>query len=253
MFTIGRESIHYVQVKQAMSLLPGVFSRMSTRTVLFTNVPTEYLTLAKIRESFPDVKHVWIAMDTKDLDDQVDDRDKTVMKLEAAEVKLCKNANKNRLKAIKKDSKAANENPNAWLDDKKRPTHKLKPLIGKKVDTINWSRKHLAEQIPEVFKQQASHMEGNGKRNSAVFVEFNSIQAAEAVYHQSQNKLPKKFKPRAIGSQPDDIIWKNLNIGEAQRKIRTFIAVCSSQISFFPSTPFNQVHWSLVSNPEQSR
>lgn len=224
MFTIGRESIHYVQVKQAFSLLPGVASRMSTRTVLFTNVPTEYLTLAKIRETLPNVKHIWIAMDTKDLDDIVDDRDKTAMRLEKAEVTLCKNANANRLSALKKDPKRSNENASAWLDDKKRPTHKLKFLIGKKVDTINWSRSHLAEVVPEVTRQQASHIEGNGKRNSAVFVEFHSVQAAEAAY-QSQSKLPKKFKPRTIGTQPQEIIWKNLNIGEAQRKIRTIIAV----------------------------
>ena len=241
MFVVGRESIHYVQVKQAFRLLPGIASRISARTVLFTNVPQEYLTLAKIRETLPSVKHIWIAMDTKELEEAVEDRDKTALKLEGAEVALSRNANKNRLKALKKDPKAADQNPSVWLDDKKRPTHRLKFLIGKKVDTINWSRSHLAELIPLVNKEQTSHIEGNGKRNSAVFVEFNSVQAAESAFHGTHTKLPKNFKPRAAGTRPQEIIWKNLNMGESQRKIRTIIAIsiiCWMIIFWVPITAF---------------
>ena len=241
MLVIGRESIHYVQVKQAYTLLPGLASRISSRTVLFTNVPQEYLTLAKIRETLPSVKHIWIAMDTKKLEEDVEDRDKTALKLEGAEVALSKNANNNRLKALKKDPKASNQNPSVWLDDKKRPTHRLKFLIGKKVDTINWSRAHLGELIPKVQNEQADLIEGNGKRNSAVFVEFNSVQAAESAFHGTHTKLPKGFKPRTAGTRPQEIIWKNLNMGESQRKIRTIVAIaiiCWMIIFWGPITAF---------------
>ena len=241
MFVVGRESIHYVQVKQAFSLLPGTASRISARTVLFTNVPQEYLTLAKIRETIPSVKHIWIAMDTKELEEAVEDRQKTALKLEGAEVALSRNANKNRLKALKKDPKAADQNASTWLDDKKRPTHRLKFLIGKKVDTINWSRSHLAELNPKIDKDQVSHIEGNGKRNSAVFVEFNSVQAAQSAFHGTHTKLPKKFTPRATGTRPQEIIWKNLNMGESQRKIRTMIAIsiiCWMILFWVPITAF---------------
>ena len=241
MFVIGRESIHFVQVKQAYTLLPGLASRISSRTVLFTNVPQDYLTLAKIRETLPSVKHIWIGMDTEKLEEDVEDRDKTALKLEGAEIALSKDANNSRLKALKKDPKAANQNPSAWLDDKKRPTHRLKFLIGKKVDTINWSRAHLGELIPKIRKEQAALIEGNGKRSSAVFVEFNSVQAAESAFHGTHTKLPKKFKPRTVGTRPQEIIWKNLNMGESQRKIRTLIAIgiiCWMIIFWGPITAF---------------
>ena len=225
MFVIGRESIHFVQVRQAFLTLPGIASRMSSRTVLFTNVPKEYLTLDKIRETLPNVKHIWIAMDTKDLEDDLEDRQKTALKLEAAEVGLSRDANKRRMKAEKKGQGKSPADGLSWLDEKKRPTHRLKFLIGKKVDTIDWCRSHLAEMIPKVDKQQAEHIQGHGTRNSAVFVEFRTVQAAESAFHQTHVKLPKQFRSRTVGTRPQEIIWKNLNLSESQRKIRNMVAI----------------------------
>lgn len=227
MFFIGREGIHYVQVKQAFLMLPGISSRMSSRTVLFTNVPKQFLDQTRIREAFPSVRHIWLPTDTKHLDDLIEERDETAMKLEGAEIKLSKMANDNRRKAAKKSkTKEAHEDPMHWENDKKRPTHRLKFLIGKKVDTIDWSRSHLQEIIPQVESKRNEHWEGKAKFNAAVFIEFDNVQAAEAAYHKAHIKLPKGFLPRTLGTGPQEIIWKNLNMGNSQRVLR-YAVVCA--------------------------
>ena len=222
MAIIGRESIHYVQVKQAFLLLPGIASRISSRTVLFTDVPKEFLSEARLREYFNAVQHVWIATDTKDLEDIVEDRDKTALKLEGAEIKLSKTANDKRLKAQKKGSSGNSEQ---YLSEKDRPTHKLKFLIGKKVDTINWSRTHLGEITPKIESARASHVAANAKLNSAVFIEFENVRAAESAYYKTHTNIPKGVAPRTIGAKPHEIIWKNLNMGKSQRTIRRAVAI----------------------------
>ena len=223
MFFIAREAVYYVHVRQAYLLLPYVAGRLSSKTVLFTNVPTDYINEARLRETFQSIVHVWLPTDTKKLDDMVDDRDKTALKLEGAEVKLSKTANDKRIKAEKKGGKEAN---GEFLSQKDRPTHRLGKfgLYGKKVDTIDWSRTHIAEAETSVASERETHLSGKAKFNSAVFIEFANVQAAQAAYHRTHIKVPKGFKPRATGSTPREIIWKNLNMGNSQRLIRTLVA-----------------------------
>ncbi len=92
------------------------------------------------------------------------------MKLEGAEIKLSQTANKARLKWEKKNEKKkepAADNGGAeaatpgsrWLNKKDRPTHRLAkiPWIGKKVDTIDWTRSELKRLVPQVEKSQITH------------------------------------------------------------------------------------------------
>lgn len=223
MFFIAREAVYYVHVKQAYLLLPGVASRLSSKTVLFTNVPTDFINEARLRETFQSVVHVWLPTDTKKLDELVDDRDKTALKLEGAEVKISKTANNKRLKAEKKGGKQADGD---FLDHKDRPTHRLGKfgLYGRKVDTIDWCRTHIAEAETKVADERETHLAGKAKFNSAVFIEFANVQAAQAAYHKTHVKAPKGFVPRATGSTPREVIWTNLNMGNSQRLIRTLVA-----------------------------
>src|SRR4051812_32732510 len=99
---ITRESIYYINLRQAYLLSPYYASRLSSRTVMFTSVPDEYLVEENVRRMLGDsVRRVWIASDVSDLEDEVKQRDKVAMKLEAAETKLIKAANAARLKAEK--------------------------------------------------------------------------------------------------------------------------------------------------------
>jgi len=243
MFIIGRESIFFVHLQQAFLLTPHISSRISSRTVLFTDVPDNYLDEARLRDTLSMVKHVWIATDTKELDDLIKERDKTAMKLEGAEIKLSKDANSKRLKAKKNGAaNAANEDPMHWLDEKKRPAHKLKffGLLGRKVDTIDWCRGHLQEIIPRAESMQSTHWNGKGKQSNAVFVEFENLQAAQSAYHQVGMKMSKNFQARAVGIRPQEIIWKNLNMSSSQRRLRytAAIALCIFLIIFWTPITF---------------
>jgi hypothetical protein len=99
---ITREHIFYINLRQAFLLSPVYANRISSRTVLFTSVPEPYLDERKLRKVFGEsVRRIWITGDTKAVDDLVEERDKVAMRLEAAEVKLIRLANAERLKAIK--------------------------------------------------------------------------------------------------------------------------------------------------------
>jgi len=105
---ITRESIYYINLRQAFLLSPTYANRISSRTVLFTSVPAPYLDEHKLRKVFGEaVRRVWITGETKEVDEVVEERDKVAFRLEAAEVKLIKLANAERNKAIK----AGNANP----------------------------------------------------------------------------------------------------------------------------------------------
>lgn len=130
-------------MRQAYMLSPMYADRISARTVLITTIPVEYQTETALKRMFDNVKRIWIATDCKKLSDLVEERDKIIIKLEAAEVKLIQLADKARRKvgaSVEKTEPAGAEVGGEsgsvaaqWLPRKKRPTHKLKPIVGEKV------------------------------------------------------------------------------------------------------------------------
>jgi hypothetical protein len=240
LYMVTRETLYYINLRQVYLLSPRYANRISSRTVLFTSVPTPYLDEAKLRRVFgPAVKNIWICTDCDDIEDLIEERDKVAFRLEGAEVKLVRQANAARLKSLKKSGAgraeeghshavAASEDPNAesgsvaarWLSQKKRPTHRLKPLIGKKVDTINWSRSELEKLLPKVDDLQEAHRAGKAKYINAVFIEFVSQSAAQDAYQALAHHQPLHMAPRYVGLRPEEIIWKNLKIRWWERVIR---------------------------------
>ncbi|KAL8995030.1 MAG: hypothetical protein Q9169_005156 [Polycauliona sp. 2 TL-2023] len=238
-YMVARESIYYVNLRQAYLLSPLYSSRMSSRTVLFTSVPKEYLNEGLLRRMFGrSLKNIWIANDCEEIEGLVEERDKVAMKLEAAETKLIKLANTTRIKSMKKggqsngpldDTHEANGESGSlaakWVPTKKRPTHRLKPLIGKKVDTINWCRQELERLIPKIDALQATHRAGNGKFIPSVFVEFYHQAEAQSAYQSLTHHQPLHMSPRFIGVNPDEVIWKNLKITWASRVVRNILTI----------------------------
>ena len=240
---VTRECIFYINLRQAYLLSPLYANRMSSRTVLFSSVPDEYLNETKLRQVFgPSVKNLWICTDCKDIEDLVKERDKVAMRLEGAETKLVRMANAARLKAQKKGGAGRAEEATGtghttdeagdgesgsiasrWVAQKKRPTHRLKPLIGKKVDTINWSRSELERLLPKVEALQASHRAGESKFVNSVFIEFSTQSAAQDAYQALAHHQPLQMSPRFIGIRPEEIIWKNLKIRWWSRVLRTML------------------------------
>ncbi|KAJ5213199.1 hypothetical protein N7449_000368 [Penicillium cf. viridicatum] len=228
-FMITREHLFYINLRQAYLFSPAYANRLSSRTVLFTTVTQDLLNKDKLRTMFgrDKVKNVWIATDTKELEEKVKERDSAAMKLEGAETKLIVLANKTHAKALKKQGSA--ENPETdigdgqfddesgsvaarWVEAKKRPTHRLKMLIGEKVDTINWARSEIERLSPEIEELQAKHRAGETKLVSSVFVEFYNQADAQASFQSVAHNLPLHMSPRYIGLDPTQVIWSNLRI-----------------------------------------
>jgi len=240
MIIIARESFYTVNLRQAYRRSPWGASRLSARTILFTNVP-KTLSQSALFEMFPGVKHAWVASNTKELEELVEDRDKTALKFETAEVKLITNANKERMKAEK--GKKHFEDANAqdgtkWLNPKDRPTHKLKFLIGKKVDTIEYGRQHINELIPKITAEQDKHFNGQGELVGAVFIEFDTQRRAQDAWQMMQsrkNKPNSKMDARQLGVMPQEVVWNNLKISKSQHMIRWAVAtaVIAVMVIFF--------------------
>ena len=236
-----RESIYYINLRQAYLLSPLYANRLSSRTVLFNSVPQAYLNEAKLRRMFGSMcKNLWIATDCKELDKLVEERDKVAFKLEAAETKLIKSANAARLKSMKKGGASHEEGHlgNAenvdgesgslaarWVQPKDRPTHRLKFLIGKKVDTINWCRSELERIIPAVDALQATHKAGDAKYVGSVFVEYYTQSDAQAAFQTVAHHQPLQMSPRYIGINPDEVIWSNLRIKWYERIVRNIATI----------------------------
>ncbi|KAF2027352.1 DUF221-domain-containing protein [Setomelanomma holmii] len=222
---VARESFYVVNIRQAYRRSPWGASRLSARTILFTNVPTT-LSQSALFEMFSGVKHAWVASNTKELDKLVEDRDDTAAKLEAGEVQLSTDANKERLKAEKGKKHYVNSevtDGTQWINPKKRPTHKLKFLIGKKVDTIEYGRSHLAEILPKITEEQDKHWNGQGKLVGAVFLEFDTQRHAQDAWQMMQNRKTKpnsKLQARQLGVLPQEVVWSNLRIKPAEHLAR---------------------------------
>ncbi|KAL9082523.1 MAG: hypothetical protein Q9159_006349 [Coniocarpon cinnabarinum] len=235
LYMITRESIYYINLKQAYLVSPLYSERVSSKTVLFVSVPDAYLEPHVLREMLgPAVVRIWIPRDTKELEEHVEERDKIALKLEAAETKLIKTANQNRIKAAKKSSSNSDDHAaetgdvaSRYLKPKERPTHRLKPLIGKKVDTIEWCRSELRTRIPDVDSYQQKHARGETKALHSVFVQFSSLREAQSAYQSLTHHQALHMAPRFTGMVPEEIIWKNLDIPWWTRSIKQFLAIAA--------------------------
>lgn len=224
MVLITRESLLYIHLRRAFLLSPFNSSRISSRTVLFMNVPEEYRDVSKVREAFPDVRAVWLVYKDDDLEDLVDERDDAEMKLEKGEAQLISSYIKQKKKDEKKggsghESETGQQrSEKIQIDQKDRPTHKTKFLIGKKVDTIDWSRGELKRTLPEIRKhREQALVNGEGEAVSACFVEFGSVRAAQLAYNGLLKDKKFPMEPRAVGVTPDQILWKNLKHTKAEQ------------------------------------
>lgn len=227
LFMITRESIFFINLRQAYLLSPFYTSRMSSRTVLYSSVPDDYMDKRKLKAMLgPGVRRIWFATDTKELEDKVEERDKAAMKLEGAETKLIRSGNEARLKAEKKGQaplpieEGGPSIAGRYLRPKDRPTHRLKPLIGKKVDTIDWCRSELKRLIPEVDRMQIDHMDDRAKKLNSVFVEFETLSDAQSAYQSLTHHKVLQMAPRFTGMSPSEVIWSNLKIKWYERGVR---------------------------------
>lgn len=241
MFLITREARYCVRLRQQYFLSPYEKSRISNKTILFVNVPQEARNEEYLRSEFSQVKHVWLVSVPQDLADKVEERDKAAGKLETGEIKLIKNYIKRDIKRQKKEAKGkieprrVEEGQDAvQIDKKDRPTHRLPKLkilpLGKKVDTIDWSRTELHRLIPEVAKEQNESRNDMSNVGGACFIEFDSVYAAHNALWQAGLKKKAKMTPKEVGVLPENVIWKNAVKPFA--KVKTFDILCTAFVWF---------------------
>ncbi|KAE8383411.1 hypothetical protein BDV26DRAFT_138621 [Aspergillus bertholletiae] len=94
------------------------------------------------------------------------------------------------------------------------------PLIGKKVDTIDYCRKEVARLNLEIEVDQ-QNPEKFPLMNSA-FIQFNHQVAAHMACQSVSHHVPKQMAPRIVEISPDDVIWDNMSIRWWERYLRTF-------------------------------
>jgi signal recognition particle receptor subunit alpha len=215
MFLIGREMLYLVKLRQAYLLSTWNASRISQRTVLFTNVPEKDLSLERLHIMFPNAAQIWLVPDVSEIEENVEELEETVPKLETSETKFMQKATKQQQKSGEKSSN---------FDKSLRPTHKLKFLIGEKVDSISYYRKRMEELLPKIRSAQRSHLAGKEKLASAIFVEFDTMAAAEVAFNDNYSHKPTELTSRQLGVLPDEIIWKNLGMSSKNRMVRRIIA-----------------------------
>ena len=149
--------------------------------------------------------------------------------LEKAKKSAKKSTNTEARKMVKEYPVAFNEgsDPNGgkplwkeYLKQKDRETMRLPifgwqwmislPLLGKKVDTIDYCRKEVARLNLEI-EQDQQEPEKYPLMNSA-FIQFNHQVAAHMACQAVSHHTPAYMAPRAVEISPDDVIWDNMSI-----------------------------------------
>ncbi|KAI8938029.1 hypothetical protein NX059_005703 [Plenodomus lindquistii] len=218
MFTVARERLWLIGLRQAWNLSKTNAKRLSSRTVLYLAAPTAALDESNTKRFFgEDAVRIWPATKADKLQDLVDARNALVEDLESAEMTLIlninKEVNKNQNRNIKYDSLPKQ------MKKSLRPTHKEeKPIIGQEVDSIDFYRDQIKEKEEEITKAR----ESNGNVDShhgaaAVFVEFRSQVAAQRACQQIASSDILSLTPRYTGVKPNEVVWKNLSLQPARR------------------------------------
>ncbi|SCU97342.1 LADA_0H05776g1_1 [Lachancea dasiensis] len=226
LFVIYRELVYYTSLRQVVMASPRYAKKLSSRTVLFQTVPKQFLSENEFSKLFHGVKNVWIARAANGLGKQVAKRDKMAVQLENAETKLLSKAVKAIAKLKKKDpSFVPTTNIGDYVPLKQRPQHRLKFLVGKKVDTIDYISQELPKlnaEVEELQKKQAEASPFN-----SVFVEFESQYAAQVAAQTIIHHEPLAMVPAHIGIAPKDVIWSNLRMFWFERAVRKYAAVAA--------------------------
>lgn len=215
------------------------------------------------------------------------DRLNACNKLESAETSLLKIAAKIRAKEAEKLAKKPDVSENIQhsasverdlsLADKlvprdQRPTHRLPlgflpfglPLIGKKVDSIDWAKEEIQRtneeltEMQKVLAKEVSSMTDSSRLfnmslreiskeldkqtypplNSA-FILFNNQMAAHMAVRILTHHQPYRMAKKYIDVAPEDVVWGNLSMNPYEAQVRTLIsyAITAALVSFFLCFP----------------
>lgn len=222
MFTVARERLWLIGLRQAWHLSRNNAQKLSSRTVLFLSAPTPALDEANMQRYFGnDAVKLWPATKADKLQSLVSSRNSKIDDLETAELKLIQSVNKEIRKTRdgNGDQNLKYTNLPKQMKRSLRPTHKSKTqLVGKSMDSISYYR----DQIKEVERDIEQARESNDTAaafgtSAAVFVEFRTQAAAQQAFQQVTSSELLTLTPRFTGVTPNEIIWDNLTMAPARR------------------------------------
>lgn len=238
--TVTYERMTFIGLRQAYCTNKEKAERLPSRTVLFMSVEERHRSIGSLANLLgSSMRRAWLQTNCEDLEDMVADRTDVGTKLEAAEVKFTKEMVSHHLKEGKdqhvEDSDNSEETLHRWMTGSDRPTHRLKPVIGKKVDTISWAHDEIHRLNGKIANEQNVHHSGKAEILPAAFVEFQSLGAAQRAYQTTLSG--KSMRPCFIDVQPDEIIWANLSTKRMERKIRLILGTAIMAVITFMWTP----------------
>jgi calcium permeable stress-gated cation channel len=228
---VTREQLFLVGARQAQLSSKYNASRLSLRVVLFLFAPGEALKEERLHETFgTEAQKSWIVSDNTQLEKLVTERNDTAMRLEAAEVQLSRQANERRLMSTRgQHNGSTSENggtATSQVPNQSRPKHKSTPVVGNKLDTIEWGRKSLPDLQKRVEAEREASKEPPKPKSSAVFVAYSSPAAAQRAYLEVKfHPIVSKVAPdRFIGVLPKEALWNNLTLTPPNRISRASLA-----------------------------
>jgi hypothetical protein len=230
MFTVARERLWLIGLRQAWKLSKTNAMRLSSRTVLFLSAPTAALDNSNMQRFFGnEAVRVWPAAKADKLRSLVSSRNALVEELESAELTLIQNANERGRKRQSKNSRrdVTYDSLSDGIKKSLRPTHRLKTSqVGKQVDSIDYYREQLKEKEGEIEKARESNEHGNSHNGAAaVFVEFRTQAAAQRACQQIASADILSLTPRYTGVMPNEVIWENLTLPPTRRLSQQGVAV----------------------------
>lgn len=97
------------------------------------------------------------------------------------------------------------------------------PLLGQKVDTIDYCRREVARLNAEI-EQDQKNPERFPLMNSA-FVQFNHQVAAHMACQAVSHHTPNQMAPRVVEISPDDVIWDNMSMRWWESYVRPAVVI----------------------------
>ncbi|KAK8061576.1 hypothetical protein PG994_007942 [Apiospora phragmitis] len=226
MFTVARERLWLVGLRQAWTLSKSNANRLSSRTVLYLSAPRDALEDSNMHRFFGDAAvRIWPATKNETLESLVAARNSKVEQLESAEMTLIRNADKKGRNAAKHngtETVSYNE-----LSDGVKATVRPKRLLksGKKVDSIRWLREQVKETESDIEEARNANEIGHPQGAAAVFVEFKTQADAQRACQQVASANLLALTPRHTDIPPNEVIWKNLTIPPARRASQEGLAL----------------------------
>ncbi|KAI0973415.1 late exocytosis, associated with Golgi transport-domain-containing protein [Xylaria arbuscula] len=268
LFTITRERLWLIGLRQAWTLSTSHAKRLSSRTVLFLSAPRDSLEQNNMYRFFGDsAVRVWPVTqpDTlQTLQTLVLERNVLVQKLESAETFLIHKANSwgahrsgdrnNRYRLSYSDIPDLVKLAMRLRSMPRTFPSSFLPFAsyfgipqGEKVDTIQSLRDQVKEKEALIEEMRKSYEIEEPDGTAAVFVEFKTHADAQRAYEQVESPSHLILTPRYVGVKPNEVVWDNLTIPPVKRISRQGIALATVVVAIvFWSVPSGLV--GIVSN-----